>query len=289
LSQSFEDVDKSNGESPVPYPCSKEKIGSKRRVMQMKADILVIQKNGVQFNVEQNLNRMWVWDLILKNKWEEETFQIFDRFLNPSHTYLDIGAWIGPTVLYGAHKAKHVYAIEPDPVAYQELVENLALNPDISSKVTCLQTALSGVSETMPLYMREQFGDSTSSIISTREDQQYLEVRGMTIEELITEKQIEDVNFVKLDIEAGEYVVIPFLQQYLQKYRPTLYLSIHPKFLSEQLRFMEKEDLLPYTRAMLDSLKFYKYIYDAYGKQVNEETVINVTSFDQFVFTDEQW
>ncbi|WP_448163393.1 hypothetical protein [Bacillus mobilis] len=29
---------------------------------------------------------------------------IFDRFLKPANSYIDIGAWIGPTVFYGTHK-----------------------------------------------------------------------------------------------------------------------------------------------------------------------------------------
>lgn len=60
--------------------------------------------------------------------WEPETFNIFDIFLDAQHTYLDIGAWIGPTVLYGSSVAKKCIALEPDPIAYNTLKKNIQLN-----------------------------------------------------------------------------------------------------------------------------------------------------------------
>lgn len=93
-----------------------------------------------------------------------------DRFLNENHNYLDIGAWVGPTVLYGAHLAKHVYAVEPDPVAFGEWNENLTLNSPISSKVTPVNAALSEKTGTTNLYIRSEYGDSTPSLIPTISD-----------------------------------------------------------------------------------------------------------------------
>jgi hypothetical protein len=91
-------------------------------------------KNGTCFIVNaQSSLFQYFWEKLYAN-WEESTFTIFDRFLNTNSSYLDVGAWIGPTILYGAQKAEHVYAIEPDPVAYQELTRNLQLNPSLTSK-----------------------------------------------------------------------------------------------------------------------------------------------------------
>jgi hypothetical protein len=39
-----------------------------------------------------------------------------------------------------------------------------------------------------------------------------------------------------MDIEAGEYLLIPSLRDYLQSARPTLYLSLHPPFLKDELQ-----------------------------------------------------
>ncbi|PEC43110.1 hypothetical protein CON11_19670 [Priestia megaterium] len=57
-----------------------------------------ISKNNINFSVTSNPLTQWIWNEMHQNNWEEETFEIFDRFLNNEHSYIDIGAWIGPTV-----------------------------------------------------------------------------------------------------------------------------------------------------------------------------------------------
>jgi len=42
------------------------------------------------FNVSDN--NLLFWDKVLNNKWEKDTFNIFDRFLNMGTVYFDIGA-----------------------------------------------------------------------------------------------------------------------------------------------------------------------------------------------------
>lgn len=260
-----------------------------------------ITKNGVSFDVDPS-RYGWFWNLILGQAWEEETFRIFDRFLDPEHTCLDIGAWIGPTTLYAAHRAKHVFAIEPDIVAYYELAQNLALNPTLIPKVTPAQCALTAKSGTTRLYTRTHPGDSSSSIIPTLSDDDFCEVNGVTIREFISKHQVTDVNFVKMDIEAGEYFLIPAMQKFLKQAKPVLYLSLHPQFLREEVELktaqggfydLEESTLLDrplaLTKKLLDSLAFYKYIYDVAGNLVDRNAILAVPDLGQFVFTDELW
>ena len=68
------------------------------------------------------------WRKAAAGKWEPETFAVLNAHLGPDRDYLDIGAWIGPTVLYGARKARRVVALEPDPVAFRALSWNIELN-----------------------------------------------------------------------------------------------------------------------------------------------------------------
>ncbi len=61
------------------------------------------------------------WRRATSGQWEPETLAVLRDHLDRDHDYLDIGAWIGPTVLYGARKARHVWCFEPDPVAFRHL------------------------------------------------------------------------------------------------------------------------------------------------------------------------
>jgi FkbM family methyltransferase len=253
-----------------------------------------ISKNNINFSVTSNPLTQWIWNEMHQNKWEEETFKIFDRFLNAEHSYIDIGAWIGPTVLYGAHKVKHVYGIEPDPIAFEELITNLNLNPSIASKVTCINAALAEKSGDINLYMRHHFGDSTSSLIPTISNN-HCKVKSITIDDLITQNNIKEVNFVKMDIEGGEYSLIPFLHEFLKTQKPTLYLSLHPGFFNENVNLIlnksndSSSQLNIQTEKLLDNLQFYKYIYDIFGNPVDREAVLNVTYTGEFIFTNECW
>jgi len=44
------------------------------------------------------------------------------------------------------------------------------------------------------------------------------------------------IDFIKMDIEGGEVVVIPAMHDYLEEHKPLLHLSLHPAFLPEDER-----------------------------------------------------
>ena len=94
-----------------------------------------IEKNGKTFFVNSSNNASF-WASMQVGVWEPETFKIFDIFLDKNHSYVDLGAWIGPTVLYGCQNAKFCYAIEPDPVALKQLKNNEDLNPNLISRIS---------------------------------------------------------------------------------------------------------------------------------------------------------
>lgn len=76
------------------------------------------------------------WTLLQNGRWEPETFVILRRFLNHRSVYYDIGAWIGPTVLYASKISGTVCAFEPDPVAYSHFLQNVTNNRGRSFRST---------------------------------------------------------------------------------------------------------------------------------------------------------
>jgi hypothetical protein len=42
------------------------------------------------------------WDKVDNRWWEMDTYFIYKTFIGPQSSFIDFGAWIGPTVLYGA-------------------------------------------------------------------------------------------------------------------------------------------------------------------------------------------
>ncbi|MGC6587619.1 FkbM family methyltransferase [Paenibacillus sp. Dod16] len=263
----------------------------------MDLTIIETSKKGIdlKINLKKEYRQHYDFWTIYYDKWEEETFNIFERFLNTKNNYLDIGAWIGPTVLVGAHKCNHVYALEPNKIAFEELICNISLNSSIKTKVTCIDAALSPKNHSINLYIRTDPSESMSSILPNKQKGDYFEVKGITFEQLLIDYEIKNVNFIKMDIEAGEYKVLPTMRNYLKKYKPTLYLSLHPQFLldSAELLLSQSSDRFSYiesqTQKLIRSLDFYKYIYDSNGNIIDSNEVIKERKFRSYVFSNEKW
>jgi len=215
---------------------------------------ITIRWNGKSFTILGNLEYL----LFLSKSYEPHTHKIFEKCLNQSYSYIDIGAFIGSTVLYGAHLAKKVYAIEPDPIAFAELQKNVSLNPLLRQKIEMHQKCLFTRSEKVKFGSMAKGGDSMSSLLFADSKTSWL-VDGITFQEFIKENKITDCNFIKMDIEGGERLVLPTMRQHLEKEKPILYLSMHPHFF---------KDPLADTRAIIDILQMYKNIYTDDGKKI---------------------
>ena len=162
--------------------------------------------------------------------WEPDTLDCLARYLDREHTYIDIGAWIGPTVLYACHRAKHVYAAEPDPIAVPYLIENLRLN--WFSNVSLYEGAIGdGSSDTMWLGAppNKYLGQSVTTY--TGKLQSFL-ARCMTLKDFFLHYSIRDCSLIKIDIEGAEAIVLPEAFPFLEYMGIPLHLSIHPELMS---------------------------------------------------------
>jgi FkbM family methyltransferase len=195
------------------------------------------------------------WKSVAQNQWESETFSIFKKYLRPTHSYIDIGAWIGPTVLFGSQLAKHCWALEPDPVAFRLLQTNLQLNAHLAHKVTPLNVCFGAIDGKVKFGRHHSIGgDSRSSLIWDKAP--FWWVDSVTIETLFRDNQIWDCNFIKMDIEGGEIIALPAMAHFLHTTKPTLFLSLHPLFFPDP----EKN-----KKMMLEILLQFPFIFDKFG------------------------
>jgi FkbM family methyltransferase len=177
-----------------------------------------ISKNGKEFVVgDQWLD--W-WPLVGSGEWEPYTFNILDKFLSPSVTYLDIGAWIGPTVLYASTICQQCYALEPDPVAYEQLNNNILSNS--INNIRVFNEAILDYDGNVMLGS-ENLGNSMTRV-SHRGSMFSAPCR--TLESFISAHNITAPLFIKMDVEGAEELILksPFFAQF----KPTLYVSLHP-------------------------------------------------------------
>ncbi len=257
------------------------------------------------------------WELIGSGNWESDTINTITNFSDENKTFLDLGAWAGPITLFAASLSKRVIAFEPDPVVYEQLKNNVSLNPSLSEKITCLEMAVSKSTGLSNLYAREAFGNSSSSIMNRARDQKSISnIKTITLQEFVLNEKVENIGFIKVDIESAEYDLFSSIPPtfWVGINNPTICVSFHPsqlrehlvfkrfksKFLSKVflkvsqylafLDFTEKE-ILQRTRKSFESLKNYQYVYTTEGVMVSAEQLNSpeIISKKNLVFTNRQW
>ena len=218
-----------------------------------------ISKNNIDFKVIDNYKlpdfcpNGFFEDNVSNGNWENDTFNIIEYFSDKNGIFLDIGSWIGPFTLYASKLYKHVYSFEPDTVAFKMILQNILLND--FNNITLIPDALSNETGKSEFGGNGKLGNSESTLlvqdinnysfqannIGQRGTPEYrkqdiIEVNTLTIEDACKKYNINifDIKLIKIDIEGGEFFLIPQMANFLKYIKPVLYISIHWCFLNEQ-------------------------------------------------------
>lgn len=216
-------------------------------------DSYIIKKNSTTFYIKGLYSINWFIPSMMHGNWEDDTFNILDYYQNKNLVYIDIGAWIGPTVLYSADKYKQIICFEPDPVAISRLSENLSVNN--FTNITLITKALSdndGISE---FGGNGELGNSMSTLLVGQDNKEdffndygrngflsyddrkkdIISVETITIDTVLRNYNIDpsNIGLIKIDIEGGEKIVIPSIEPFLKQHKPVFYISLHRVFLDD--------------------------------------------------------
>lgn len=226
-----------------------------------------LEVRGLKFRVKTPRRYQSFWQQVQEGKWEAETFAIFEKYIQEDAVYFDIGSWIGPTVLYGAQLAQKCFAFEPDPAAFQALQDNLALNPEIASKVELSNLCISDRCGFLPFGNPvDQEGGNSCSRIAQKEETPLWEVEATTLENFFKKHAVKKCNFIKMDIEGAEEWVIPHIAPLLETFKPTLYLSVHPPHFSEPKKGL---------KALAQVLEIYPNLLNTEGDSIQPQALLH--------------
>lgn len=197
--------------------------------------------NNFEFEVE-NDNRFWS----NIDNWEKQSFNILERFLSKDKIFIDVGAWNGVLSIYGSIFSKKVYSFEPDKVAYNNLTNNLLLNN--INNVICINSGASNIEGENNFYIRN-FGDSVSSLIDRNmksyETQEIVKIKTIKLSKFLLENNIINIGLIKMDTEGGEIYILDEMTEYINTYRPTMFISFHPNwFPNKDLEIQKISELL---------------------------------------------
>ena len=140
--------------------------------------------------------------------------RLVSRYLKPGMTVLDIGANVGLYSLLAERlvgSAGRVWAIEPAEDSYGRLLKNLALNG--AGGVTAVKVALSAKNDHFATLLREEgFLDGERYLLPEGAKAIHAadteRVPTLTLDVFCQRQGIGQVDFIKMDIEGGEYEVL---------------------------------------------------------------------------------
>lgn len=197
---------------------------------------VIIRSNKVYFG-----NNSRFFKEVEKEKWETDTFDVLDKFIKPEKIFLDIGAWIGALSIYAAKLGTTVFAIEPDDVAFSQMIENIELN-EHSENIFACNLAISNTNGEAQLNSNAYFGNSESSLVRRTHYAGEKTVPTKTLASFLFEHKIKDICLIKIDCEGSESIFIDegFRDPLIEYDYPPVLIAFHPAWIQDINKFTEK-------------------------------------------------
>ena len=140
---------------------------------------------------------------------------------------LDAGGGWGDTALYAALRSGEggqVFCFEFTPNNVKTLRSNLALNPELKDRIVLVEEAVWDRSGETLNFQPEGPGTRVSETSSGG-----LAVRTRAIDDLVRERGIEHVDFIKMDVEGAELKALRGAEMTIRTHRPKLAISVYHK------------------------------------------------------------
>jgi FkbM family methyltransferase len=184
--------------------------------------------------------RRWNYRLYLPPRWSgggctspylfreqyEPELMLLERYLKPGMVFIDGGANTGVFAFTAARlvgSTGRVLAFEPGAMCFDALLRSQALNewPYISVH----QQALSDRCGKARLY--HHLGQENAFSLGSDENTSFDEVAIISLDEVVKTERLARVDFIKLDVEGAEELVLRGAKEVLQQWRPVVLFEVN--------------------------------------------------------------
>jgi FkbM family methyltransferase len=208
----------------------------KYRLMNLARSFLVAKLDKGPFIRLSDLNHIEM-DIIRKGLFEPETVEVFTSLLAPGMTVMDIGANIGQYALIAANRVGdrgRVHAFEPTPALATRLRQNVSING--LENIIINEAAVSDTVGEATLYLPYGDNPGENSIITPNEVSgpvPTVRVSTVTLDAYLSERGVERVDVIKIDIEGAELLALRGATGLLARDQaPVLIMEMNPKALT---------------------------------------------------------
>lgn len=210
-----------------------------RRIMGCGA-VTQCRRRGIAW--ELDLNEGIDFSIFLQGRFEPSTGRALDRLVRNGDYVIDVGANVGAHTLPLVRRVGpggRVIAIEPTEYAFAKLQRNIALNPDLASRISLHQLMLAEKTDTpleTEIYSSWPLHATCSNLHPVHRARGMVTTgaRVSTLDQLLAEESLERVDLIKIDVDGHECGVFLGGQQSLSTFRPALVLELAPYALQER-------------------------------------------------------
>ena len=193
---------------------------------------MTVRRLGVQWHLDL---KEGIDLAIYLSCYERNTLKRYRDLVSPGATILDIGANIGVHALHLAYLVGtqgRVYAVEPTSFAYDKLLDNLGLNPDITERViTCQSMLLASDEATLPEEAVSSWPLTDDAVLTTALAGSPRSTGGArleTLDGLTARMGIESLDLIKIDVDGYELDVLRGGEKTIARDAPSIVLEICP-------------------------------------------------------------
>jgi FkbM family methyltransferase len=158
--------------------------------------------------------------------------------------FVDVGAYMGFYTVYACRRARRVLAVEPNPMALAYLKANVALNNCHNTIIVpkAASDKRGVVKLRIPKPAKRGHIPTTASIVWSFEEALEIDIETDTLDNIVDEAGLDTVDFVKIDVEGAEGLVMKGAERTLRKARAIL-IEIWPEnsWVFEYLRSLKYE------------------------------------------------
>lgn len=186
-----------------------------------KIPILQGKLRGKRWIVGSSYHGCWL------GSYEYQKRVIFEKMVKEGSIVFDVGAHVGfytllASVIVGSRG--RVFAFEPVPRNIFYLKKHLEINH--ITNVTVIEAAVSDSSGTV--FFDEGHGDSIpSSMTGHISLKGNLKVKSVSLDELVSRGEISIPNYMKIDVEGAEMLVLSGAKSILSNAHPVVFLATH--------------------------------------------------------------
>ena len=198
--------------------------------------LLEIHVPGHDYRIHCPLNKE---DFIVMTKHEEEIIELFHP--KEGDTVVDIGAHMGRYTIPSSKSvgsSGKVVAVEAHPYNFKMLQHNLSLNK--LTNVSTLNWAVYSKKARLKLYLPDEdlgytmhhslMTNYLTTKYSKEIERRFIEVEADTLDNLLKTREINQVNWIKIDVEGAEYEVLKGARETLSTNKSiSILVEVHGK------------------------------------------------------------